>query len=495
MRLIIAFGLAIILASIASADCDWTGQYNIFQYDGESHHGPIIFLDLTQKANKITGTADIQTDNGHYYSELDQGYSQTIGETHLPGMIFRLSNSPWEEKLSKNKDVTVYLNSPSLENCDKLEGYWRDNQGGFTHITLKGERVSKASTTPTPKVPITQDKGMPPQKLKEILTREGWKPGSCPYSTWEISELKPGTVIFWGQGADTIAHATLALGNNKQIEMPKPVSKITPAGIPPSNEKPYYCSEVLIPPDDISVSGDDKKIEGWTGIERLQDNTNDPNAWNCYGFVANAVFDIAYRVSKGTGGWMTYTSLNGYDIYNTPGGTASTEPSYGPPGGTASTGPIATTPNGNIYRKSGTSSSYNKGSLLAGPISIPANRNTPTDILYLDTGKPYIILGEGVCSLWSDKTDGVDSCFCYAEWRCPGKPQAWGQLELTNPSVHLVDIIEKDSEGNPVYNPSHIYEAIVTGEGKMLQAQVSEGGGFDDNNGELNISVYEAIPT
>lgn len=164
-----------------------------------------------------------------------------------------------------------------------------------------------------------------------------------------------------------------------------------------------------------------------------------------------------------------------------------------------------TAPGTEIYRGSpshaGSSSitgsegeNYQKGGLLAGPISLPAIKNSATDILYLDLGRPYIVIGEGICSLWSDHTDGVDSCFCYAEWRCPNELQAWGLLELTNPSAHLSDLINKDGKGNPVYRSSHVYEAAIVGEGKMLQARVYDGGGYDDNNGELKISIYEAIP-
>jgi hypothetical protein len=139
--------------------------------------------------------------------------------------------------------------------------------------------------------------------------------------------------------------------------------------------------------------------------------------------------------------------------------------------------------------------SYSKGSLLVGPISLPANWTDPQDILFLDQGRPYIIVGEGTCSLWDNppEPDGVDSCFCYAKWRIGDTPQIWGQLELTDPSVHLSDLIEKNTGKPAEYNPSHIYEAVVIGEGKMLKARVFDGGGYSDNHGELRISVYNAI--
>jgi len=139
--------------------------------------------------------------------------------------------------------------------------------------------------------------------------------------------------------------------------------------------------------------------------------------------------------------------------------------------------------------------SYQKGALLIGPISIPAEWTDPQDILFLDQGRPYIIVGEGTCSLWDSppEPDGVDSCFVYAKWRIGDIPQIWGQMELVDPSVHLSDLIERNTGKQAEYNPSHVYEAVVFGEGKMLKARVFDGGGYSDNHGELKISVYQAI--
>ncbi|MDD4653056.1 MAG: hypothetical protein PHQ34_12605 [Methanothrix sp.] len=139
--------------------------------------------------------------------------------------------------------------------------------------------------------------------------------------------------------------------------------------------------------------------------------------------------------------------------------------------------------------------SYQKGALLIGPISIPANWTDPQDIIFLDQGRPYIVVGEGTCSLWDSppEPDGVDSCFVYAKWRIGDVPQVWGQLELVDPSFHLSDLIEKNTGKPAEYNPSHVYAAVVFGEGKMLKARVYDGGGYSDNYGELRISVYQAI--
>jgi hypothetical protein len=138
---------------------------------------------------------------------------------------------------------------------------------------------------------------------------------------------------------------------------------------------------------------------------------------------------------------------------------------------------------------------YQKGALLVGPISLQAAWTDPQDILFLDPGRPYIIVGEGTCSLWDNppEPDGVDSCFVYAKWRIGDIPQIWGQLELVDPSIHLSELIEKNTGKPAEYNPSHIYEAVVIGEGKTLKARVYDGGGYEDNHGELRISVYQAV--
>ena len=151
--------------------------------------------------------------------------------------------------------------------------------------------------------------------------------------------------------------------------------------------------------------------------------------------------------------------------------------------------------NGTSGQNAANGTSYHKGSLLAGPISLPANLSTFQDVVFLDKDTPYIVVGEGTCSLWDNPPtpDGVDSVFCYAQWRIGDTPQVWGQLELSDPSIHLSDLIAQNT-GNPaVYNPSHVYEAVVIGEGKTLKARVFDGGGYSDNHGELRISVYQAV--
>ncbi|HQJ27802.1 MAG TPA: hypothetical protein PLG39_00425 [Methanotrichaceae archaeon] len=145
---------------------------------------------------------------------------------------------------------------------------------------------------------------------------------------------------------------------------------------------------------------------------------------------------------------------------------------------------------------SGSAGNFTKGALLVGPISIPAISTTPTDLgIVLERGKPYIIVGEGTCSLWDGQEDGCDSVYRYNTPLEPngGELKVWGQLELIDPSIHLSELIEKDTGKLPEYNPSHVYEAVLFGDGKTLKARVFDGGGYSDNHGELKISVYDAL--
>jgi hypothetical protein len=139
---------------------------------------------------------------------------------------------------------------------------------------------------------------------------------------------------------------------------------------------------------------------------------------------------------------------------------------------------------------------YVKGRRLIGPVNIPARNATATAVgITLEKGKAYFVEGQGVCSLWDGQADGCDSVYRY---RTPmeaggGARKVWGQLKLINPTVHLSQLIEQQTGKTPVYNPSHTYTALVIGEGKPLQAIVYDGGGYGDNHGQLQVSVYEAI--
>lgn len=135
---------------------------------------------------------------------------------------------------------------------------------------------------------------------------------------------------------------------------------------------------------------------------------------------------------------------------------------------------------------------------LLGAATLPGERSQPTDTgVYLEAGRSYFVVGEGSVSLWDGQDDGCDSVYRY---RTPmedrgGPLVIWGQLKLFLPSpVYLSGLIEKQTGRKAVYNPGHVYEALVSGEGATLKAVVFDGGGYGDNHGALRVSVYEAVP-
>jgi len=152
------------------------------------------------------------------------------------------------------------------------------------------------------------------------------------------------------------------------------------------------------------------------------------------------------------------------------------------------------------WRRMGTCSGaqaprYIKGRLLASA-SLQAAASKPTRVgIVLEAGKPYFIVGKGTVSLWDGQSDGCDSVFRY---RTPLEPNGgalvvWGQLKLVNPTVHLSDLIRQQTGTAPVYQASHVYEALLTGTGLPLEAVVHDGGGYSDNHGQLTVEVYEAV--
>jgi hypothetical protein len=138
---------------------------------------------------------------------------------------------------------------------------------------------------------------------------------------------------------------------------------------------------------------------------------------------------------------------------------------------------------------------YSKGRRLVAAV-IPASRSTPTDVrIVLERGKPYFLVSEGVVGMWSDRNYGVDSVYRYdAPASAGGKTlEMWGQLELFNPNIRLPEAIQKYTGRKPDYNPSHVYETVIVGEGQPLRARVFDPGPYGDNSGELRVTIYEAV--
>ena len=146
-----------------------------------------------------------------------------------------------------------------------------------------------------------------------------------------------------------------------------------------------------------------------------------------------------------------------------------------------------------VWRKT---AEFQKGKRLGGA-TLAAKKSDATDVgVVLEAGKPYIIVGEGTCSLWPGRNDGCDSVYRYfSPTETNGGPlKVWGQLKLIDPTIHLCEAIANQTGKEPEYNKGHVYEAVVLGEGKSLKATVYDGGGYSDNGGQLKVTVYEAVP-
>jgi hypothetical protein len=140
--------------------------------------------------------------------------------------------------------------------------------------------------------------------------------------------------------------------------------------------------------------------------------------------------------------------------------------------------------------------SYTKGKMLASA-RIDARNSKPTNMgVNLRSGTAYFVVGKGSVSLWNGQTDGCDSVYRHkTPLETNGGPlKIWGQLKLLNPNGHLSDFIKQQTGKDAIYNPGHVYEALIIGTGLPLEAIVYDGGGYEDNHGQLTVEVYEAIP-
>lgn len=100
-------------------------------------------------------------------------------------------------------------------------------------------------------------------------------------------------------------------------------------------------------------------------------------------------------------------------------------------------------------------------------------------------GATYIIEASGVISDWSDKSDGVDAVWCYAEWRC-GKGEPWQQLRIDDRGL-----MEITGQTIP-YNASHTYRIEAPGTGAPFVFHMSDAqGSSSDNSGAIQVTVTE----
>jgi hypothetical protein len=103
-----------------------------------------------------------------------------------------------------------------------------------------------------------------------------------------------------------------------------------------------------------------------------------------------------------------------------------------------------------------------------------------------EEGKIYVIEASGVVSDWSDKNDGVDAVWRYAEWRVGPKGEVWDQLRINGKGM-----TELAGETIP-YNPGHVYRIDFTGDGNPLEFYMSDAqGSSSDNHGSLTVKIFE----
>jgi hypothetical protein len=108
-----------------------------------------------------------------------------------------------------------------------------------------------------------------------------------------------------------------------------------------------------------------------------------------------------------------------------------------------------------------------------------------TSNVVLERGRWYVLEASGVITDWSDKKDGVDAVWCYAEWRCGKNGEAWNQLRIDDKGM-------SDLHGSTIpYNPQHVYRVRVQGQGKPLVAYASDAqNSWSDNAGSFTLRIY-----
>jgi hypothetical protein len=108
-----------------------------------------------------------------------------------------------------------------------------------------------------------------------------------------------------------------------------------------------------------------------------------------------------------------------------------------------------------------------------------------TSLINLEKGVTYTIRASGVISDWSDKIEGVDAVWCYAEWRCGAEGLPWNQLRIDGKGM-------SDIAGHTIpFNPSHVYEVQYIGQGKPITLWMYDAQGSSGNNtGSIYVDIY-----
>lgn len=123
-------------------------------------------------------------------------------------------------------------------------------------------------------------------------------------------------------------------------------------------------------------------------------------------------------------------------------------------------------------------------------IQVPANQAEPVwSTQPLSAGVDYVVEASGVWSAWSDRRDGVDALYGYAQWRVGNTPEFWNQLLLDD---RPMGDIAKENGQSVAYNPAHVYTATLRGTGQRVKLQIvdAKNGSWSDNHGGLTVAIY-----
>ena len=133
---------------------------------------------------------------------------------------------------------------------------------------------------------------------------------------------------------------------------------------------------------------------------------------------------------------------------------------------------------------------------IAGPVSVPLNSGTPTDIgVTLEQGEKYIIVVQGVGGVKKDYPRGVDPVYRSRDSGLkPGQVRPSYTFKLPAPETAFYEVVKKSWGRVPPYNPAHVYHAEIEGNGRPLKAILAEttSRNYMDNIGAFSVTVYKA---
>lgn len=133
---------------------------------------------------------------------------------------------------------------------------------------------------------------------------------------------------------------------------------------------------------------------------------------------------------------------------------------------------------------------------IAGPVSVPLNKPTPTDIgVTLEKGKNYTIVVQGVGGIRKEYPAGLDPVYRFQDIGLePGYLRPSHTFKLPAPNTTFHDLLKKNLGATPFYNPAHVYHVVVKGDGKPLTATISEKSArsYTDNSGAFVVTVYQS---